>query len=176
MAPSEPMSSIDQQGSSLGSFPTPRPLPFILTLIGLRAFDLVSSRVWWETATNIGTFFAELIRGRILRYRGCIHLTATSSGRFTPLYFFYKSLCFKTESHFKWYIHSLFLFFFSSHWYALKVILRIIRGAFCGLEYLWRSLTTSQNRRPGGTHEEDSLRPLGLNHRSVPLVRLAAQC
>ena len=30
------------------------PLPFILTLIGLRAFDLVSSRVWWEAATNIG--------------------------------------------------------------------------------------------------------------------------
>ena len=28
------------------------PLPFIPTLIGLRAFDLVSSRVWWETATN----------------------------------------------------------------------------------------------------------------------------
>ena len=31
------------------------PLPFIPTLIGLRAFDLVSSRVWWEAATNIGT-------------------------------------------------------------------------------------------------------------------------
>ena len=30
------------------------PLPFIPTLIGLRAFDLVSSRVWWEAATNIG--------------------------------------------------------------------------------------------------------------------------
>ena len=28
------------------------PLPFIPTLIGLRAFDLVSSRVWWEAATN----------------------------------------------------------------------------------------------------------------------------
>ena len=28
-------------------------LPFIPTLIGLRAFDLVSSRVWWEAATNI---------------------------------------------------------------------------------------------------------------------------
>ena len=28
------------------------PLPFISTLIGLRAFDLVSSRVWWEAATN----------------------------------------------------------------------------------------------------------------------------
>ena len=31
------------------------PLPFIPTLIGLRAFDLVSSRVWWEAATNIGS-------------------------------------------------------------------------------------------------------------------------
>ena len=28
------------------------PLPFIPTLTGLRAFDLVSSRVWWEAATN----------------------------------------------------------------------------------------------------------------------------
>ena len=28
------------------------PLPFIPTLIGLRAFDLVSSPVWWEAATN----------------------------------------------------------------------------------------------------------------------------
>ena len=28
------------------------PLPFIPTLIVLRAFDLVSSRVWWEAATN----------------------------------------------------------------------------------------------------------------------------
>ena len=28
------------------------PLPFIPTIIGLKAFDLVSSRVWWEAATN----------------------------------------------------------------------------------------------------------------------------
>ena len=47
------MSSTDKQGSSLGSLPD-LPLPFIPTLIGLRAFDLVSSRVWWEAATNIG--------------------------------------------------------------------------------------------------------------------------
>ena len=32
------------------------PLLFIPTLIGLRAFDLVSSRVWWEAATNTGQF------------------------------------------------------------------------------------------------------------------------
>ena len=44
IAPSEPMSSTDQQGSSS--------LPLIPTLIGLRAFDLVSSPVWWEAATN----------------------------------------------------------------------------------------------------------------------------
>ena len=31
------------------------PLPLIPTLIGLRAFDLVSSRVWWEAATNTAT-------------------------------------------------------------------------------------------------------------------------
>ena len=29
------------------------PPPFIPTLIGLQAFDLVSSPVWWEAATNI---------------------------------------------------------------------------------------------------------------------------
>ena len=28
------------------------PLPFIPTLFGLRAFDLLSSPVWWEAATN----------------------------------------------------------------------------------------------------------------------------
>ena len=50
IAPSEPMSSVDQQGSNLGSFPTSP--PFIPTLIGLRAFDHVSSHVWWEAATN----------------------------------------------------------------------------------------------------------------------------
>ena len=32
------------------------PLPFIPTLISLRAFDLVSSRVWWEAATNTWHF------------------------------------------------------------------------------------------------------------------------
>ena len=32
------------------------PLPFIPTLIGLRAFDLVSSPAWWEAATNTGYY------------------------------------------------------------------------------------------------------------------------
>ena len=36
------------------------PLPFIPTLIGLRAFDLVSSRVWWEAATNIWVITKEI--------------------------------------------------------------------------------------------------------------------
>ena len=36
-------------------------LPFISTLIGLRAFDLVSSPVWWEAATN--TFSPGLLAG-----------------------------------------------------------------------------------------------------------------
>ena len=35
------------------------PLPFIPTLIGLRAFDLVSSPVWWEVVTNIITYIAQ---------------------------------------------------------------------------------------------------------------------
>ena len=53
--------------------------------------------------------------------------------------------------------------------------LRSFLRPFCGSVHLWRSVMISQNRRPGGKHEEDSLRPAGLNHRSVPLVRLAAQ-
>ena len=41
------------------------PLPFIPTLIGLRAFDLVSSRVWWEAATNTKRYF---LKTRMLSY------------------------------------------------------------------------------------------------------------
>ena len=75
------------------------PLPFTPTLIGLRAFDRVSSRVWWEAATNkqrstrtlLGA--ARLHEARILHYRGCIHLTATSSSRFNTFFFLYKSPC-----------------------------------------------------------------------------------
>ena len=40
------------------------PLPFIPTLIGLRAFDLVSSRVWWEAATNIWQYETDRSRNR----------------------------------------------------------------------------------------------------------------
>ena len=36
------------------------PPPFIPTLIGLRAFDLVSSPVWWEAATNTYLFRGEV--------------------------------------------------------------------------------------------------------------------
>ena len=42
----------------------PNPLPFIPTLIGFRAFDLVSSRVWWETLANIGIFRLNCVRNR----------------------------------------------------------------------------------------------------------------
>ena len=111
-------------------------------------------------------------RGRILRYRGNIHLTTTSSGRFTHLFFLQIALF---QGWIPLQVVDSLSFFFSSHWYALKVLLRTIRGPFCGLEYLWQSLTTSRNRQPGGKHEEDSQRPPGLNHRSVPLVRLAEQ-
>ena len=38
------------------------PLPFIPTLIGLRAFDLVSSRVWWEAATNTWLYSLQGVR------------------------------------------------------------------------------------------------------------------
>ena len=38
---------------------------------------------------NIGTFFAELIRGKeYYVIRGCIRLTATSSGRFSNFFFY----------------------------------------------------------------------------------------
>ena len=47
IALSEPMSSIDQS-----RLVPDLPLPFIPSLIGLWAFDHVSSRVWWEAATN----------------------------------------------------------------------------------------------------------------------------
>ena len=55
------MSSIDQQGSSLGSFPTSQ-VPEALR-------GNSAAQVW------------------ILRYRGCIHITATSSGRFNTFFF-----------------------------------------------------------------------------------------
>ena len=48
---SEPMSRHRQAGFESRLVPD-LPLPFIPTLIGLRAFVLVSSRVWWEAATN----------------------------------------------------------------------------------------------------------------------------
>ena len=45
------------------------PLPFIPTLIGLRAFDLVSSRVWWEAATNIWLkMYQPLVNRRLCQY------------------------------------------------------------------------------------------------------------
>ena len=47
------MSGTDQQGSSLGSFPT-----FLSPLIGLRAFDLVSNLVWWVALANIAHFIS----------------------------------------------------------------------------------------------------------------------
>ena len=49
IALSEPMSNVDQLGSSLGLFLTFPPLP---TLINLRAIDIVSSIDWWETLAN----------------------------------------------------------------------------------------------------------------------------
>ena len=46
------MTSIDQQGSCIGSYPTlPFPNPHYNLTFG--SFDLVSSPVWWEEETNI---------------------------------------------------------------------------------------------------------------------------
>ena len=75
---------------------------------------------------------------RVLRYHGCTHLTATSSGRFN-------------------------LFF------------TVLFKGYERSPSVGRSISGGRNRRPGGKHEEDSLRPAGLDHRSVPLIRLAAQ-
>ena len=60
---SEPMTSIVQQGSSLGF--TPTPLPSTPTIIDLRVIDLVSSLVWWEAVTNpVGRvrWYTDLVR------------------------------------------------------------------------------------------------------------------
>ena len=60
IAPSKPMTSIDQLGSNLGLgltflFPNPH---YNLTF---GSFDLVSSLVWWEVETNIKSFAVEHI-------------------------------------------------------------------------------------------------------------------
>ena len=51
IARSEPMTSIVQQGSSLGSCPIFRSLNHMYKT-DLRVIDLVSSPVWWEAETN----------------------------------------------------------------------------------------------------------------------------
>ena len=49
------------------------PFPFIPTLIGLQAFDLVSSLVWWEAATHIiktdSTVYRIIFLSTLLRCR-----------------------------------------------------------------------------------------------------------
>ena len=66
-------------------------------------------RTWVGRRINTTRSLQSSYEVGILRYRGCIHLTATSSGKFT-FFFFYKSPCYKAESHFLWYIHSPFFF------------------------------------------------------------------
>ncbi len=51
-----------------------RPSPLLYPLIGLRAFDLVSSRVWWEAATNTYTPPAFWIRETACLIRPTLHL------------------------------------------------------------------------------------------------------
>ena len=71
IALSEPMSYIDQQGSSLGSCPTSPPL--ILTLMGLRAFDLVSSLIWWEALANTRhAFYSVTLSGVWVTFRQAV--------------------------------------------------------------------------------------------------------
>ena len=52
------------------------PLPFIPTLIGLRAFDLVSSRVWWEAATN--TDYGIVVSEFVLQSRYYVNFQANT--------------------------------------------------------------------------------------------------
>ena len=43
---------------------------------------------WWDVSINTEVY-VDALRGhkaRVLRYRGCTHLTATSSGRFNNLF------------------------------------------------------------------------------------------
>ena len=56
IAPSEPMSKHRLTGFE-SRLVSDLPLPFIPTLIGLRAFDHVSSRVSWEAATNTQNWY-----------------------------------------------------------------------------------------------------------------------
>ena len=44
------------------------PLPFIPTLIGLRTFELVSSPVWWETATNKRSSSISVTQSRVISF------------------------------------------------------------------------------------------------------------
>ena len=65
-------------------------LHFIPTLIGLRAFHLVSSCVWWEAATNKWHVLCGAhTRKKSYVIRCCIRLTATSNDRFNTLSFFF---------------------------------------------------------------------------------------
>ena len=58
--------------------------------------------------------------------------------------------------------------------FFLRSFLRAMRGHLLRVGASL-AVINDQNRRPGGKHDKDSLRPAGLDHRSFPLVRLAAQ-
>ena len=61
---------------SARSRPSP---PFIPTLIGLRAFDLMSSPVWWEAATNIyPPFLSVFLSCLSVRLSLCLHCLCLS--------------------------------------------------------------------------------------------------
>ena len=77
------------------------PLPYIPTLIGLRAFEHVSSHVWWEAATNKQKSDPVIFIPRILfcwagrsyssaeEYSRCILSLTDKAGLFFFLFFFY---------------------------------------------------------------------------------------
>ena len=65
------------------------PLPFIPTLIGLRAFDLVSSRVWWEAATNSPRKLTILLRSLSDNTSPLVSLSSSSSSSSYYYYYYY---------------------------------------------------------------------------------------
>ena len=82
IAPSEPMSSIDHRPAGFESRLVPNlPFPLIPTLIGLRAFDLVSSPVWWEAATNSPHRRTAFIAYELAKYQ--IDIASLSETRLT---------------------------------------------------------------------------------------------
>ena len=97
------------------------PLPFIPTLIGLRAFDLVSSRVWWEAATN--TWSKNLLNAWKMVYSTCRIHSSTHTHTETFLHLTFLSFFYGVDMLNA--LFSLFDFLSYTHTHALSLSLSI---------------------------------------------------